>query len=291
MPCSASTRGRRRPRGELRVHLRVCRPARQVGSPVRQGSFPPLAPFGPRRLRVGHCVSCPVLIMGVHSLSAPGMICRLMDFSSRRVHEVVTRRAPHGDQRRDIEACQTDADLLQPQRGVTTATLDRGHVEGGGDGETPPATASPGRRPPAGPRPPPQHPYPWPCHRVQVGTSAKDPSQQDFCVTPDANTIPGLTLQRSRSSRSAVPQPECLRTAHPGRIIGCATGGLPGLIARPRRPTRRFPSAPSILSSTADSTTVNSRMSPWDIKWMSCLATTRSFSWRAMEDSLWVEEA
>jgi hypothetical protein len=59
----------------------------------------------------------------------------LMDFSSRRVHEVVTRRASHGVERRDIEAFRAYVDLVRPRRGVTSASLDRGHVGGGGDGD------------------------------------------------------------------------------------------------------------------------------------------------------------
>jgi len=76
------------------VQVRVCRPARQVGSPVLQGSFPRLATLRPRGPRVGHCVWVARLDHVVHAFFRSRDALLLMDFSSRRVHEVVTRRAP-----------------------------------------------------------------------------------------------------------------------------------------------------------------------------------------------------
>ena len=54
----------------------------------------------------------------------------LMDFlvpsSSRRGDQ----EGSHGVERRDIEAFRAYVDLVRPRRGVTSASLDRGHVEG-----------------------------------------------------------------------------------------------------------------------------------------------------------------
>src|SRR5664279_2873205 len=117
-----------------------------------------------------------------------------------------------------FETFRADVGLVQLRRGVTSATLDRSHVEAAATVKLTPRTASPGRRPPAGPRPPPppQHPYSValpPCAGRHVSERSLPAG---LLRRPDANTIPGLMLQRSGSSRFAVPRPECLRSAHAG---------------------------------------------------------------------------
>ena len=199
------------------MQVRVCRPARQVGSPVLQGSFPRLAPLRPRGPRVGHCVWVARLDHVVHAFPLPGCFAAdglFVPSCSRRGDQ----EGSHGVERRDIEAFRADVELVRPRTGVTSATLDRGHVEGRRRrGYPPPVRRAPDRRPHAGPRPPPQHAYPSPYHRALVGRTGERPSQQDFCGTrcehhsgPHA-PAPGIVTIYSA-------QPECLRSAHTGRI-------------------------------------------------------------------------
>jgi hypothetical protein len=79
----------------------------------------------------------PVLIMLFMRFPLPGCFAAdglFVPSCSRRDDQ----EGSHGVERRDIEAFRADVDLVQPRRGVTSASLDRGHVEGGGDGDTHP---------------------------------------------------------------------------------------------------------------------------------------------------------
>ena len=199
------------------MQVRVCRPARQVAHRFSRGHLGHLRRSA--RAACGWVTVCgwPVLIMLFMRFRSRDALL-LMDFlvpsSSRRGDQ----EGSHGVERRDIEAFRADVELVRPRRGDTSATLDRGHVEGRRRrGYPPPVRRAPGRRPPAGPGPPPQHAYPSPYHRVLVGRTGERPSQQDFCGTrcehhsePHA-PAPGIVTIYSA-------QPECLRSAHTGRI-------------------------------------------------------------------------
>ena len=61
-----------------------------------------------------------------------------MDFSSRRVHEVVTRRAPTALSAATLRHPSLRTSGAVAKGRVTSTSLDRGHVGGGGDGDTHP---------------------------------------------------------------------------------------------------------------------------------------------------------
>lgn len=146
----------------------------------------------------------PVLIMLFMRFRSRNALL-LMDFlvpsSSRRGDQ----EGSHGVERRDIEAFRADVGLVRPRTGVTSASLDRGHVEG---------RRRRGYPPPYGVHRTVVHPQVLDHHRSMhthrpitacwSGAPAKDPPSKTFAA-PDANTIPGLMLQRPGSSRFTVP--------------------------------------------------------------------------------------